>query len=59
MAFSPTERGFFDIMDRELIKVESFYHEGEKEFVTQSAALKEQLHDLHAHRQQLFHVRIN
>ncbi|KAH8084370.1 EXS family protein/ERD1/XPR1/SYG1 family protein [Cristinia sonorae] len=47
-----TQRTFFDKLDSELDKVESFYVERERETAAKTHALKKQLQELQAHRQQ-------
>ncbi|GJE94840.1 SPX and EXS domain-containing protein [Phanerochaete sordida] len=51
---SPVHRAFFDKLDRELDKVDSFYLEREKEMRTKTSTLKAQLKELQDHRR-LFH----
>lgn len=52
---SPLEQEFFEAVDRELIKVENFYREREREALIRSAVIKEQLNELRDHRR-IFHV---
>lgn len=51
---SPVHKAFFEKLDRELEKVDSFYLEREKEMRTKTSALKAQLKELQDHRR-LFH----
>ena len=50
VTLTPLQKGFFDLLDSELAKVEKFYIEREKDAVIYSAALKEQLRELQNHR---------
>jgi hypothetical protein len=50
----PDERRFFTLLDAELEKVESFYHERESDAIRRSHQLKAQLAELEAHRR-VFH----
>ena len=54
---SPLEVQFFEALDKELDKVQTFYREREKDALVRSAVIKEQLNDLKDHRK-IFHVRI-
>jgi hypothetical protein len=51
----PVQAEFFETLDRELIKVESFYREREEEATARSAIIKEQLEELKDQRK-IFHV---
>lgn len=51
---APDERRFFTLLDAELEKVESFYHERESDAIRRSHQLKAQLAELEAHRR-VFH----
>ncbi|KAI0355975.1 hypothetical protein OH77DRAFT_278379 [Trametes cingulata] len=53
---TPVERAFFDKLDEELDKVESFYCEREREMRHRANLLKEQLQELQDHRR-AFYVR--
>jgi SPX domain protein involved in polyphosphate accumulation len=53
---NPVETKFFETLDGELDKVESFYKDREKDAIIRAAILKEQLRELQDHRK-AFHVR--
>ncbi|KAI0087370.1 SPX domain-containing protein [Irpex rosettiformis] len=53
-ALNPLQKAFFDKLDGELDKVETFYIEREKEMHTKVSVLKGQLHELQEHRR-VFH----
>ena len=53
---TPLEKQFFEMLDRELEKVDGFYREREAEAVSRLVLLKEQLRELRDH-QRLFQVR--
>lgn len=46
---------FFDALDEELLKVENFYLEREKDALIFSSMLNEQLRELQSHRK-IYHV---
>ncbi|KAL7418429.1 Xenotropic and polytropic retrovirus receptor 1 [Cryptotrichosporon argae] len=50
----PDERAFFDLLDRELDKVEAFYHARETDAVRRAHELRGQLRELAEHRK-IFH----
>ncbi|CDO74587.1 hypothetical protein BN946_scf184583.g14 [Trametes cinnabarina] len=51
---TPVERAFFDKLDEELDKVESFYCEREREMRQRANLLKQQLQDLQDHRRAFY-----
>lgn len=51
----PLQLQFFEALDRELIKVQNFYREREKDAIIRSAIIREQLNELKDHRR-IFHV---
>ena len=53
---TPVQKAFFDKLDSELDKVETFYGKQEKEMKSRVATLKQQLEELKDHRR-LYHVR--
>ena len=52
---TPLQVLFFEALDKELAKVQSFYREREKDALIRSALIKEQLNELKDHRR-IFHV---
>lgn len=54
-ALTTVQKAFFDKLDSELDKIETFYVEREKEMKTRVTALKQQLQELKDHRR-LYHV---
>ena len=51
------EQQFVGGLDKELLKVETFYRDREREALVRSALIKEQLEELKDHRK-VFHVRL-
>lgn len=49
---NPSERKFFDVLDKELEKVEAFYEEREAEAIERCKVLREQLQQLAEHREE-------
>ena len=47
----PVERDFFDYLDLQVDKAETFYKEREKEAIIRASAIKEQFRELGEHRQ--------
>jgi xenotropic and polytropic retrovirus receptor 1 len=50
----PLHAKFFELLDSELEKIDSFYAEREKEMRDRSEQLKEQLNELGLHRQKYY-----
>lgn len=51
---SPAQQTFFDLLDKNLDKVDSFYQEREKEMCERGNRLRKQLEELVAHRQRIY-----